>query len=257
VCACNGAHLRAGEYVIIFLAFYDFHLIACSGKRTSCSISRGVCRTPCTPGVYAPGWYLPLYFTLAYNRGVTRGIAGHDAPDVAITGRRAPKCPSNVASTAINTVHSLPKDFRFEHRGAKLVSCPGRHLTMVRPFFRHIYESLKNRDERTLLTHLKDNSQQNLTRFFIALRISFSEIFFSSFMMVSGSVSLILSSSNNILRETDWSCCRNTAKQYFSMTYTCEKMPTNVSYQIHFCNAIWKSSMLAIKFENKSLFGPS
>jgi len=27
----------------------------------------------------------------------------------------------------------LPKDLRFEHRGAKLASCPGRHLTSLRP----------------------------------------------------------------------------------------------------------------------------
>jgi len=32
-----------------------------------------------------------------------------------------------------NTVHLLPKDLRIEHRGAKFVSCPGRHLTSVRP----------------------------------------------------------------------------------------------------------------------------
>jgi len=27
----------------------------------------------------------------------------------------------------------LPKDLRFEHRGAKLASYPGRHLTSLRP----------------------------------------------------------------------------------------------------------------------------
>ena len=44
------------------------------------------------------------------------------------------KSPKNVASTFFNTVHLLTKDFRFEHRGAKLLSCPGRHLTSVRPY---------------------------------------------------------------------------------------------------------------------------
>ena len=38
---------------------------------------------------------------------------------------RAPKSPNNVTSTFFNTVHSLPKDLRFEHGGAKLASCPG------------------------------------------------------------------------------------------------------------------------------------
>ena len=45
----------------------------------------------------------------------------------------APKSPNNVASTFFNPVHSLPKDLKFEHGGAKLDSCPGRHLTSVRP----------------------------------------------------------------------------------------------------------------------------
>jgi len=41
--------------------------------------------------------------------------------------------PKNVATTFFNIVHLLPKDLRFEHEGAKLVSCPGCHLTSVRP----------------------------------------------------------------------------------------------------------------------------
>jgi len=32
-----------------------------------------------------------------------------------------------------STVHSLPKDLKFEHGGAKLVSCPRRYLTLLRP----------------------------------------------------------------------------------------------------------------------------
>jgi len=51
-------------------------------------------------------------------------------------GRRicagAPKSPKNVTSTFFNTVHLFPKDLRFEHGGAKLASCPGRHLTLLR-----------------------------------------------------------------------------------------------------------------------------
>jgi len=66
----------------------------------------------------------------------------------------APKSPYNVASTFFNTVHLLPKDLRFEHADAKLVSCPGRHLTSVRPCVRpaavinqnffHIYKTLNS-----------------------------------------------------------------------------------------------------------------
>jgi len=38
--------------------------------------------------------------------------------------------------TFFNTVHVFPKDLRFEHGGAKLDSCPGRHLTSLRPWLK-------------------------------------------------------------------------------------------------------------------------
>jgi len=41
---------------------------------------------------------------------------------------RSPKSPNNVANIFFNTVHLLPA-------GAKRISCPGRHLTSVRPWF--------------------------------------------------------------------------------------------------------------------------
>jgi len=47
---------------------------------------------------------------------------------------RAPKSLNNITSTSFNTVHLLPKDLRFEYGGAKLASCPGRHLTSIRPW---------------------------------------------------------------------------------------------------------------------------
>jgi len=46
----------------------------------------------------------------------------------------APKSPNNAASTFFNAVHLLAKDLRFEHGSTKLVSCPERHLTSVRPW---------------------------------------------------------------------------------------------------------------------------
>ena len=47
--------------------------------------------------------------------------------------RGAPKSANNVTITLFNTVHLLPKDLRFEHEGAKLASCPGRHLPRYGP----------------------------------------------------------------------------------------------------------------------------
>jgi len=47
--------------------------------------------------------------------------------------REAPKSPNNVTSTFFNTVNLLSKELRFDHVGAKLVFCPGRHLTSLHP----------------------------------------------------------------------------------------------------------------------------
>ena len=47
----------------------------------------------------------------------------------------ASKSTKNVTSTFLNTVHLLPKDFKFEHRGPKLASCSGRHLSSLRPWY--------------------------------------------------------------------------------------------------------------------------
>jgi len=65
-------------------------------------------------------------------RGTTRG------KEDTIPGRRitagAPKSPNHVTSTFFNAEHLLAKDLRFEHEGAKLASCPGRHLALLRPW---------------------------------------------------------------------------------------------------------------------------
>jgi len=46
----------------------------------------------------------------------------------------APKSPNNIANTFFNTLHLLPKELRFEPGGIMLASsCPGRHLTSLRP----------------------------------------------------------------------------------------------------------------------------
>jgi len=46
--------------------------------------------------------------------------------------RRSSKSPDIVTNTSFNRVHLLPKDLRFEHGGAKLVSFPGPHLNSLR-----------------------------------------------------------------------------------------------------------------------------
>jgi len=78
-------------------------------------------------------------------RGVTMGARGHDSPGAeslwggaaSILGTPksagAPKIPNNVTSAFFNTVHLLPNDLKFENGGAELASCPGRHLTSLRP----------------------------------------------------------------------------------------------------------------------------
>jgi len=59
-----------------------------------------------------------------------RGQGGH-FPWRRIT-MRVLKSPSKVTNTC-SAVHLIPKDLRFEHGGAKLASCPGCHLTSLRP----------------------------------------------------------------------------------------------------------------------------
>ena len=44
------------------------------------------------------------------------------------------KNPKNVTSTFFITSHLLQKDLRFENGGVKLATCPGRHLTSLRPW---------------------------------------------------------------------------------------------------------------------------
>jgi len=59
---------------------------------------------------------------------------GAQFPGRQITGG-APKSPNNVTSTFFNAVGYIC--FRktcYRHGGAKLASCPGRHLISLRPF---------------------------------------------------------------------------------------------------------------------------
>ena len=76
---------------------------------------------------------------LVTHRGVTRGGRVAQFPGRQITMGApnhcgaAPKSPKNIASTFFNAVNLLPKELRFKYGGAKLASCPGRHLTSLRP----------------------------------------------------------------------------------------------------------------------------
>jgi len=81
-----------------------------------------------------------------HNKGVTTGVQGSQFPGRRVTMGApnhcgppngcggAPKSPNNVTSTFFNTVHLLPKGLRFEHGSAKVASCPGRHITSLRPY---------------------------------------------------------------------------------------------------------------------------
>jgi len=72
----------------------------------------------------------PIFlFLLHITRGVTRGARGTIPWTPNHCG--GPKSYNNVISTSLNTVHLLPKDFRFEHGGANLVSCSRRRLTSL------------------------------------------------------------------------------------------------------------------------------
>ena len=67
---------------------------------------------------------------IAHHQGRYEGVKGHNSPGA--ESLRGAKSSNNVISTSFSTVHLLPTDLRFEHRGVKLVSCPRRHLTSLR-----------------------------------------------------------------------------------------------------------------------------
>jgi len=72
-----------------------------------------------------------FWFLLHNTADVMNGGKGAQLP-----GRRntaGEKIHKNVISTFLKTVHLLQKDLKFEHVGAKCVSCPRLHLTSLRP----------------------------------------------------------------------------------------------------------------------------
>jgi len=68
---------------------------------------------------------------------VTRGWRGYSS--------LCAKNPNNVTSTFFNTVHWVQKAIRFEHGGAKLDSCPGRHQASLRPCVLWILQQIISR----------------------------------------------------------------------------------------------------------------
>jgi len=77
-----------------------------------------------------------LYKALLCVQGRNQwGQGGHNSPG-AKRLRGAGKS-QQYHNTFFNTVNLLPKELRLEHGGAKLASCPGRHLTSLRPCMRH------------------------------------------------------------------------------------------------------------------------
>jgi len=73
-----------------------------------------------------------------------------------------PKSQNNVTSTFFKTVHLLPKELRFEHRGAKPVFYPRRHLTSVRPCTARL--SSQN-NETCLQKHLPISGKLSITNY--------------------------------------------------------------------------------------------
>jgi len=94
------------------------------------------------------------------GRGVTRGgKAGAipRAPNHCGGSRKVPTMSQVLSSTA----YLLPKDIRFEHGGAKLAYCPGRHLTSLGPWCRvRVWPGLEN--EKQLRSKIKSNIFQCL-----------------------------------------------------------------------------------------------
>jgi len=73
--------------------------------------------------------YLYVYYAIQGRN--ERGKEVSNSPG-AESLRGTPKIPISTTSAFFNPLHMFPKDLRFEHRGAKVASCPGRHLTPLR-----------------------------------------------------------------------------------------------------------------------------
>ena len=77
------------------------------------------------------------YGTSASWRGVTTGGQRAQFPGNRITMSAPNDCggveKSKQCYNYFNAIHLLPKYLRFEHRGGKFASFPGRHLTSLRP----------------------------------------------------------------------------------------------------------------------------
>jgi len=93
--------------------------------------------------------WLTVYMSACHGiRGVTMGEEGGHNPrgknfyGAAESLREAPKIRNIVTCTFFITVHLLPKNLKFEHGGAKLASCPGRHLTSLRPCIEFRFDAM-------------------------------------------------------------------------------------------------------------------
>ena len=72
-----------------------------------------------------------FHVLLNNNRDLTRGARGENSPDTEslLVTKKSQQCHKHFFERA----QLLPRDVRFEHGGAKLVSCPRLHLTWLRP----------------------------------------------------------------------------------------------------------------------------
>jgi len=118
----------------------SFYQLETKRKHFSTKVKHQVSKS-LAPLVPTPCLYLKYVFR-RYTYGVLhaivfdseqRGNEGAQRSGRRITGEKS-KSHNNVACTSFSTAHLLAKHLRFEHGIAKLVSCPGRHLTSVRPW---------------------------------------------------------------------------------------------------------------------------
>ena len=102
--------------------------------------------TKAVPRIYHHAPSLSQAFDAWRKSGIDSGVNYYDL-GVATRGEgetipREPKSPTNVTSTSFNTVHWLPNAIRFEHGGAKLASCPGRHQASLCPWVWWIFQQI-------------------------------------------------------------------------------------------------------------------
>ena len=89
------------------------------------------------------------------GRRVSAGVPNHYGGAESLQG--GAKSPNNITSTVLSSMQHIclnRNEFRFKNGGAKRASCPGCHLTSLRPCLRRLHVSQRRNRSPHVLTNV-------------------------------------------------------------------------------------------------------